>query len=161
MAAQSLQQIPSKARHIFIARIASVSIALALLIVGVLAYRSATGPRNAARVANPPAATALLSPAIPAQWSTGSAYDGGAYGSVRAPAAATTRSPIRHAGSSAYDGGAYTSAHKPARNAYRSPIQGTGSAYDGGASGSVLPVAAQRVRDIPALHSTGSAYDGQ
>lgn len=133
MAAQSLQQTLSKARNAQIAHAASIGLALALLVAGVVAYRNATGASDASRVESPHA-VALRSPASPALWSTGSAYDGGAYGSVQAPASAETRSPIRRADSSAYDGDAY---------------------------GSVLPVASQRVHDVPALHSTGSAYDGQ
>jgi len=61
---------------------------------------------------------------------------------------------------SAYDGGAYGITRPAARTWPGVPVAGTGSAYNG-RSYAVPRVAPQPVRDVPALHSTGSAYDGQ
>lgn len=133
MTAKTLQQTLSQARNANIVRIVSIGLALALLVAGALAYFSIARPSGSVRVAAPPP-SALRSPASPAQLSTGSAYDGGSYGSLRAPASIQTGNPILHASNSAYDGGDYDSS---------------------------LAGSPQRVRDIPALHSTGSAYDGQ
>jgi hypothetical protein len=141
MTAQTLQQTLTKARNASIARIVGIGLTLALLVAGALAYRNATIVPTSARVANSPAAPVQHVYTSPAQWSMGSAYDGGAYGStqgtsVRA-AEAKTHNPIRHGSSSAYDGGSYGGIDVAASVAMHRPIlHASSSAYDGRSYGS-------------------------
>jgi hypothetical protein len=78
------------------------------------------------------AVPALRNPNVPIS-GTGSAYDGGAYGTVR-PATHNPNVPISGTGS-AYNGGAYGT--RPAARNPNVPISGTGSAYNGGAYGAL------------------------
>lgn len=133
MTAQPRSQTSSNTQHRLIGGVARVSCALALLIAGLLATRSITGAHPIALSSGPHAAGAGRSTTVPALWSTGSAYDGGDYRRAQTRGSAFG-SPIRHAVSSAYDGGTY---------------------------GRVLDIAPGGTRDVPALHATGSAYDGQ
>ena len=98
-------------------------------------------------------------------WAAG-AYGGAAYTFLttnRMPTTAvapriTAASPALIGTGSAYDGQTYVVVRPAGGN---SPIRtAASSAYDGRAYRSA-PVAAPFVRDIPALHSTNSAYDGQ
>jgi hypothetical protein len=66
---------------------------------------------------------------------TGSAYDGGHYGSFKL-AARTVPNLSAIGTGSVYDGGHYGSFKPAARTVQNVPISGTGSAYDGGHYGS-------------------------
>jgi hypothetical protein len=110
-----------------------------------------------AGVSNAQAAPRITA-ASPALIGTGSAYDGGTYGATR-PAAHTPNLPVVSTGS-AYDGGAYSISRPAARTWPGVPVVGTSSVYDG-RSYAAPRVAPQLVRNVPALHSTLSAYDGQ
>jgi hypothetical protein len=97
-----------------------------------------------------------ITAASPALIGTGSAYDGQSYRSPHL--VAVPASPALIGAGSAYDGQTNVVV-RPARG--YSPIRtAASSTYDGRAYRSA-PAAALFVRDIPALHSTSSAYDGQ
>jgi hypothetical protein len=75
------------------------------------------------------------------------------------PAARTSPNvPISGTGS-AYDGGHYGSFTPAVRTSPNVPISGTGSAYDGGHYGSFTP-AAHTSPNVP-ISGTGSAYNGR
>ena len=135
---------------------AALLVAAALIFTIALALRpNAQAPAAAPAIQQ--AAPAARNPHVPIS-GTGSAYDGGTYGAVR-PAAHNPNRALVGTGS-AYDGGAYGITRPAARTWPSVPVMGTGSVYDG-QSYAASQVAPQPVRGVPALHSTGSAYDGQ
>jgi hypothetical protein len=74
-----------------------------------------------------------------------------------APAARNPNVPISGTGS-AYDGGHYGSRVPAPRASSNVPISGTGSAYDGGHYGAAVPVL-RTTLDLSTI-GTGSVYDG-
>jgi hypothetical protein len=138
---------------------ALAALALMALIGALLVYVSRPSAQSIPRPrASVPAQRVSPNPNVPIS-GTGSAYDGGAYGSLRqalripnsvahAPAAAPVAAPaLRNPNvpisgtGSAYDGGHYTGV-LPAQGVSPNPnvpISGTGSAYDGGHYGSTIP----------------------
>jgi len=131
---------------------AALLVAAALIFTIALTLRPNAQP-PAADPAIQQAAPVARNPHVPIS-GTGSAYDGGTYGATHNP-----NIPVVGTGS-AYDGGASGITRPAARTWPGVPVAGTGSAYNG-RSYAVPRVAPQPVRDVPALHSTGSAYDGQ
>ena len=159
MATRTLQQTLADARRTRASRAAAVGLSIVLVVIGVVMYRGASVPATPGRSASQRAAVAQAHAASPALQSNGLAYDGQPHQGARAAVTGAAHgSPIQMAASSAFDGQSYVAARAAVG---RSPIQtAASSAFDGQAARSA-PAAAPLTRDIPALRSTGSAYDGQ